>query len=65
MDDKKQDFKQNLKSYVSDEDIAHSDNYFQSSSVESVDDVNNVSDAPQSQSTIFTHRQNTELFIHF
>lgn len=49
MDDKKQDFKQNLKSYVSDEDIAHSDNYFQSNPVEGVDDVNKVSDAPQSQ----------------
>ena len=49
MDDKKQDFKQNLKSYVSDEDIANSDNYFQSNPVEGVGDVNNVSDTPQSQ----------------
>ena len=29
MDDKKQDFKQNLKSYVSDEKIAKSDDYFE------------------------------------
>ena len=47
MDDKKQDFKQNLKSYVSDENIAHSDNYFEEKSVN--DDVNKVSDAAQSQ----------------
>ncbi|MDU1399962.1 hypothetical protein [Finegoldia magna] len=29
MDDKKQDFKQNLKSYVSDEEIVHDDSYFE------------------------------------
>ena len=29
MDDKKQDFKQNLKSYVSDEEIVQPDDYFE------------------------------------
>ena len=38
MDDKKQDFKQNLKSYVSDEKIVQPDDYFEEKPVEDVDD---------------------------
>lgn len=51
MDDKKQDFKQNLKSYVSDEKIAKSDDYFEEKPVNVGvnDDVNGVSDVTQSQ----------------
>ncbi|OXZ24811.1 hypothetical protein [Finegoldia magna] len=51
MDDKKQDFKQNLKSYVSDEEIVQPDDYFKEKPVDVGvnDDVNKVSDAPQSQ----------------
>ena len=49
MDDKKQDFKQNLKSYVSDEEIVQPDDYFEEKPVEDVDDVNKVSDVTGSQ----------------
>lgn len=55
MDDKKQDFKQNLKSYVSDEDIVQPDDYFEEKPVDVGvnddvnDDVNGVSDVTQSQ----------------
>ena len=49
MDDKKQDFKQNLKSYVSDEEIVQPDNYFEEKPVEDVDDVNKVSDITGAQ----------------
>lgn len=50
MDDKKQDFKQNLKSYVSDEKIVQPDDYFEEKPVEDVDDeVNKVSDITGSQ----------------
>ena len=42
MDDKKQDFKSNLKSYVSDEKIVQPDDYFEEKPVED-DDVNKVS----------------------
>ena len=48
MDDKKQDFKSNLKSYVSDEKIAKSDDYFEEKPVED-DDVNKVSDVTGAQ----------------
>lgn len=47
MDDKKQDFKQNLKSYVSDDKVTHTDNYFEAKPVD--DDVDKVSDATESQ----------------
>ena len=50
MDDKKQDFKQNLKNYVSDEKIVQPDDYFEEKPVEDVDDdVNKVSDVTESQ----------------
>lgn len=51
MDDKKQDFKQNLKNYVSDEKIAKSDDYFEEKPVNVGvnDDVNGISDVTQSQ----------------
>lgn len=51
MDDKKQDFKQNLKSYVSDEEIVQPDDYFEEKPVDVgvKDDVNGVSDITQSQ----------------
>lgn len=55
MDDKKQDFKQNLKSYVSDEEIVQPDDYFEEKPVDVGvnddvnDDVNGVSDVTQSQ----------------
>lgn len=49
MDDKKQDFKQNLKSYVSDEKIVQPDDYFEEKPVEDVDDVNKVSDVTGAQ----------------
>ncbi|MDU7891011.1 MAG: hypothetical protein ACLTB0_00920 [Finegoldia magna] len=50
MDDKKQDFKSNLKSYVSDEKIVQPDDYFEEKPVEDVDDeVNKVSDITGSQ----------------
>lgn len=55
MDDKKQDFKQNLKSYVSDEEIVEPDDYFEEKPVDAGvnndvnDDVNGVSDVTQSQ----------------
>ena len=51
MDDKKQDFKQNLKSYVSDEEIVQPDYYFEEKPVDVGvnDDVNGVSDVTQSQ----------------
>ena len=51
MDDKKQDFKQNLKSYVSDEEIVQPDDYFEEQPVDVGvnDDVNGVSDVTQSQ----------------
>lgn len=51
MDDKKQDFKSNLKSYVSDEEIVQPDDYFEEKPVDVGvnDDVNGVSDVTQSQ----------------
>lgn len=51
MDDKKQDFKQNLKSYVSDEEIVQPDDYFKEKPVDVGvnDDVNGISDVTQSQ----------------
>ena len=51
MDDKKQDFKQNLKNYVSDEEIVQPDDYFEEKPVNVgvSDDVNGVSDVTQSQ----------------
>ena len=55
MDDKKQDFKQNLKSYVSDEEIVQPDDYFEEKPVDVGvkddvnDDMNGVSDVTQSQ----------------
>ncbi|MDU5699538.1 MAG: hypothetical protein E6Z99_03725 [Finegoldia magna] len=55
MDDKKQDFKQNLKSYVSDEEIVQPDDYFEEKPVDVGvkddvnDDMNGVSDITQSQ----------------
>lgn len=51
MDDKKQDFKQNLKNYVSDEEIVQPDDYFEEKPVDAGvnDDVNGVSDVTQSQ----------------
>ncbi|MDU4018210.1 MAG: hypothetical protein E7H28_01645 [Finegoldia magna] len=51
MDDKKQDFKQNLKNYVSDEEIVQPDDYFEEKPVNVGvnDDVNGVSDVTQSQ----------------
>lgn len=49
MDDKKQDFKSNLKSYVSDEKIVQPDDYFEEKPVEDVDDVNKVSDVTGAQ----------------
>ncbi|MBS5964930.1 MAG: hypothetical protein KIA07_04600 [Finegoldia magna] len=51
MDDKKQDFKQNLKNYVSDEEIVQPDDYFEEKPVDMGvnDDVNGVSDVTQSQ----------------
>ena len=55
MDDKKQDFKQNLKSYVSDEEIVQPDDYFEEKPVDVGvnddvnDDVNRISDVTQSQ----------------
>lgn len=51
MDDKKQDFKQNLKNYVSDEKIAKSDDYFEEKPVNVGvnDDVNGISYVTQSQ----------------
>lgn len=51
MDDKKQDFKQNLKSYVSDEEIVQPDDNFEEkpADVGVYDDVNGVSDVTQSQ----------------
>ena len=50
MDDKKQDFKSNLKSYVSDEKIVQPDDYFEEKPLEDVDDeVNKVSDITGSQ----------------
>lgn len=55
MDDKKQDFKQNLKSYVSDEKIVKPDDYFEEKPVDVGvnddlnDDINGVSDVTQSQ----------------
>lgn len=55
MDDKKQDFKQNLKSYVSDEEIVQPDDYFEEKPVDVGvnddvnDDINGVSDVTQSQ----------------
>lgn len=57
MDDKKQDFKQNLKSYVSDEKIVQPDDYFEEKPVDVGvnndvnDDVNGVSDVTQSQAS--------------
>ncbi|EFH93549.1 hypothetical protein [Finegoldia magna] len=48
MDDKKQDFKSNLKSYVSDEKIVQPDDYFEEKPVED-DDVNKVSDVTGAQ----------------
>lgn len=55
MDDNKQDFKQNLKSYVSDEEIVQPDDYFEEKPVDVGvkddvnDDMNGVSDVTQSQ----------------
>lgn len=50
MDDKKQDFKSNLKSYVSDEKIVQPDDYFEEKPVEDVDEeVNKVSDITGTQ----------------
>lgn len=55
MDDKKQNFKQNLKSYVSDEEIVQPDDYFEEKPVDVGvkddvnDDMNGVSDITQSQ----------------
>ena len=51
MDDKKQDFKQNLKNYVSDEEIVQPDDYFEEKPVDVGvnDDVNGVSDVTKSQ----------------
>ena len=55
MDDKKQDFKQNLKNYVSDEEIVQPDDYFEEKPVDVGvnddvnDDINGVSDVTQSQ----------------
>ena len=51
MDDKKQDFKQNLKNYISDEEIVQPDDYFEEKPVDVGvnDDVNGVSDVTQSQ----------------
>ncbi|MDU5587860.1 MAG: hypothetical protein E6045_04495, partial [Finegoldia magna] len=51
MDDKKQDFKQNLKNYVSDEEIVQHDDYFEEKPVDVGvnDDVNGVSDVTKSQ----------------
>lgn len=51
MDDKKQDFKQNLKNYVSDEEIVQPDDYFEEKPVDAGvnDDVNGISDVTQSQ----------------
>ena len=56
MDDKKQDFKQNLKSYVSDEEIVHDDSYFEVKSendAENNADVNKVLDEEQSKEDMF------------
>lgn len=51
MDDKKQDFKQNLKNYVSDEEIVQPYDYFEEKPVDVGvnDNVNGVSDVTQSQ----------------
>ena len=51
MDDKKQDFKQNLKNYVSDEEIVQPDDYFEEKPVDVGvnDDVNGVSNVTQAQ----------------
>ena len=50
MDDKKQDFKSNLKSYVSDEKIVQPDDYFEEKPVEDVDEeVHKVSDITGTQ----------------
>ena len=56
MDDKKQDFKQNLKSYMSDEKIVHDDSYFEVKSendAENNADVNKVLDEEQSKEDMF------------
>ena len=56
MDDKKQDFKQNLKSYVSDEKIVHDDSYFEAKTendAENNADVNKVLDEEQSKEDMF------------
>lgn len=50
MDDKKHDFKSNLKSYVSDEKIVQPDDYFEEKPLEDVDDdVNKVSNITGTQ----------------
>lgn len=56
MDDKKQDFKQNLKSYMSDEKIVHDDSYFEAKNendAENNADVNKVFDEEQSKEDMF------------
>ena len=56
MDDKKQDFKQNLKSYMSDEKIVHDDSYFEAKTendAENNADVNKVLDEEQSKEDMF------------
>lgn len=56
MDDKKQDFKQNLKSYMSDEKIVRDDSYFEAKSendAENNADVNKVLDEEQSKEGMF------------
>ena len=56
MDDKKQDFKQNLKSYMSDEKIVHDDSYFEAKTendAENNADVNKVLDEEQSNEDMF------------
>ena len=56
MDDKKQDFKQNLKSYMSDEKIVHDDSYFEAKTendAENNADVNKVLDEELSKEDMF------------
>lgn len=56
MDDKKQDFKQNLKSYMSDEKIVHDDSCFEAKTendAENNADVNKVLDEEQSKEDMF------------
>ncbi|MDU4671393.1 MAG: hypothetical protein E6Y30_04910 [Finegoldia magna] len=56
MDDKKQDFKQNLKSYMSDEKIVQDDSYFEAKSendAENNANVNKVLDEEQSKEDMF------------